>query len=339
MRSSRARVARATHGVSKRAVGLVLAACVGLAAATFGGGAEASIRQAQAVAQVDATRSRLLAQVDPAFLSFAIDIVAVTGGEAADPQTNKNRVFPPFDFTRPALRRLTAALVGGKPAYLRISGTDIDKTYYDMSGQAAMQPPPDYRRVLTRAQWDAANRFAQDLGLKVVVGINAGPGPRDLAYNWLPDNARTFLEYTRRQGYPLAGVEFGNEPNVFWGTSPSTRTWGYGAREYARDVMKFEALRRELVPQALFIGPGPFLTPGDPQGERPITLRGAVRARGLRNRRSEVRILSGALQQAPANAGFFLWGRLRCRGAFSPLFLPKRAGRRVRPGSFGRAVA
>jgi heparanase 1 len=216
------------------------------------------------------------ASVAPEFLSFAVDIIAVVGGPIADPNSNGNVIKPPYDFTRAPLRRLVAALLGGKPAYLRISGTEIDETYYDMSDNPETTPPAHYKHVLTRAQWDAANAFARDLGLKIFVGINAGPGPRNLLYQWVPDNARAFLTYSAQQNDPVAAVEFGNEPNVFYGAHAGEILPTYTAFNYAQDIQAFEALRQAVLPQALFVGPGPFLNSGDPQGENPISLRGVL---------------------------------------------------------------
>jgi len=191
-------------------------------------------------------------------------------GEYADPNSSGNAQFPPYDFSRPALVRLTRALTAGRPAFLRIGGTQADHTYYDLSGAATPTPPPNYEHVLTRGQWDAANRFAQSLGLCVFFGINAGSGPRDAGYRWVPDNARALLEYTKAQGYPLRALEFGNEPNVLVGTRGAPAS--YKAPSYARDIEFFDRLRSEIVPDVMFVGPGSLLTPGDPEGERPILL-------------------------------------------------------------------
>ena len=104
----------------------------------------------------------------------------------------------------------------------------------------------------------------------VFFGINAGSGPRDAGYRWVPDNARALLEYTKAQGYPLRALEFGNEPNVLVGTRGAPAS--YKAPSYARDIEFFDRLRSEIVPDVMFVGPGSLLTPGDPEGERPILL-------------------------------------------------------------------
>ena len=88
-----------------------------------------------------------------------------------------------------------------------------------------------------------------------MLGVNAGPGPRNTAGDWLPDNARQLLTYTARMKYPLAAVEFGNEPNLF---ALSGVPLTYTAADYVRDLRSFDALRQTVVPHTLLIGPGSF---------------------------------------------------------------------------------
>jgi heparanase 1 len=246
-----------------------LAATLVLAGATIDLGAPAA-RAAAQVARLRAAEAAPLARTSPAFLSFAIDIIFVTGGEVGDPNSNGTITVGPYDFRRRNLNRLVHALVGGRrrPAYLRISGTQADHTYYDLVGDSAA-PPQNYDHVLTKHEWDEVNRFARRQGLTIAFGINAGKGPRTgPAYEWDPANARALLTYTRLKHYPLGALEFGNEPNVFYGTGSAPST--YSASAYAADIQAFNQLREQLAPDTVFAGPGPFLVPKDPQDERPI---------------------------------------------------------------------
>lgn len=215
---------------------------------------------------VEARAGRPTAKVGPRYMSLAVDIDQVVGGEFWNPDGGPPAEipFPPYDFDRPELLRLTRAMLQGRPAYLRLSGTGANKTYYDMSREPVTEPPPGYERVLTREQWDGAIRFAERLDLKVWVGINTGPGPRDDEYRWLPANAREFLRYNVRRDYPLAVAEYGNEPNVFgFSGIPAT----YTADDYARDSIRFRRLLGNVAPKVKLVGPGTFLTPADPDGE------------------------------------------------------------------------
>ena len=224
---------------------------------------------AEGAVGVEAKTGRAAATVGPRYMSIAVDIDQVVGGEFWNPDGGPPAEveLPPYDFDRPALVRLTRALLRGRPAYLRLSGTGANKTYYDLSKHPVTEPPPGYQRVLTKAQWDGAMKFAERLGMKVWAGINTGPGPRDSAYRWLPDNAREFLRYNVKKGYPLAVVEYGNEPNMF-GISgiPSS----YNAADYARDSIEFKALVEDVAPKLKLVGPGTFLTPADPDGEEGV---------------------------------------------------------------------
>jgi hypothetical protein len=245
-------------------VAFLLAAVLTLAVATLGFAVPAS---AQA-AELRTSSAKLVARTSPSFLSFAVDIIFVTGGEVGDPNSNGTITVGPYNFRRSKLNRLVRSLVGGRPAYLRISGTQADHTYYDL-GSDSSAPPQNYDHVLTKHEWDEANRFALRQGLKLDFGINAGKGPRTgSTYEWNPANARALLRYTRRNRYPLGALEFGNEPNVLYGTNGAPPT--YTASDYAADVQSFNQLREQLAPKAVFAGPGPFLVPKNPQDERPI---------------------------------------------------------------------
>ncbi len=203
-------------------------------------------------AVLDPAASQAVGTVSPRFLSFGFDISQLTERASGSPT----------DFTRARLIRLARALA---PAYVRYSGTKIDETYYDDTGSLGVNPPAGYRYVLGRAEWEAANRFAQTAGLGVIVGINSGPGPRNPDFTWNAANARALLERAKTIGLPPSVVSFGNEPNlaVYGSGMPAT----YSAADYARDVDLFRGLRSELVPGSTFIGPGPFFTTG---AERPI---------------------------------------------------------------------
>jgi Glycosyl hydrolase family 79, N-terminal domain len=206
-------------------------------------------------AVVDLSRSPVVARVSPRYVSFAVDLDQVVGGlfwNQAPGATGKVQVTP-YDFARPRLMALTRALA---PAYLRISGTAADGTYYDLSRAPTHTPPPRYSRILTRAEWDAVNRFALALNLQIFLGVDAGPGPRDAAGNWTSTDAAWLLGYTASRHYPLAAVEFGNEPNLFsiTGGMPAS----YGAADYVRDLGAFRGVLKAIEPHVLLTGPAAF---------------------------------------------------------------------------------
>ena len=108
--------------------------------------------------------------VDPRFQSYNIEMVEITGGdfwrpyrakpdaapaapgsnapEGVDPHLFQYR--PPIDLTNARLRMLAAAL---GPAYLRVSGTWANTTYFADTDRPPALPPPGFKGVLTRRQW------------------------------------------------------------------------------------------------------------------------------------------------------------------------------------------
>jgi heparanase 1 len=202
-----------------------------------------------------------VAQVDPRFLSFAVDSSQVVGGhwwsagEEATGPVGANSTTP-FDFSRPVLRRLAAALA---PAYLRIGGSEADVLWYDLGDTPVAVPPEPYELVLTRAQWDSLNGFASDVGLDVLFTLNAGPGPRDAQKRWQPDQARALIRYSRGKGFRVAGWELGNEINAY--PLMHGLESGLSGEAYAADVAVARTLVDEEAPGTLLMGPSSAFWP------------------------------------------------------------------------------
>jgi heparanase 1 len=221
-----------------------------------------------------------VAIVDERFLSFAVDTAQVVGGEFWAPHGSEHGVLKthgvaPYDFSRPALRRLASALA---PAYLRIGGTDADRTVYRVDGDdragVVDQPRENGARwVLTGQRWAEVAEFARATDLKIMFTLNAGPSARTEDGAWSPDNARSLIAYTRAHGYPVDVWELGNEINAF----PLTHgRWLSGAR-YAGDVRRARALLDELHDPGRLAGVGSAYWPvlGEGRGVMDDTLRAA----------------------------------------------------------------
>lgn len=196
-----------------------------------------------------------ITQVDPRFLSFAVDSSQVVGSNFWSPDGITERI-PPYDFTRQKLRDLTAELA---PAYLRIGGSEADIIYYDMTATPPDPAPEPYLFVLTRPLWHEVCRFAADLDLEILFTLNAGPGPRDQNLQWTPDNARHFIEFNKSIDCPVALWELGNEINGFQAVH------GSGFRiegdQYAIDMGTARRLIDEVDPGALLAGPSSAFWP------------------------------------------------------------------------------
>jgi len=204
---------------------------------------------------VNTSGGRVAAQVKPEFISFGVDAS----------QLSERSSGAPYDFTRPALKKLVAGLA---PAFIRYSGTKIESTYYDDSNTLGHDDaPPGYEFVLSRHEWEAALRFAADTGLKVMASTSVGPGPRNPDMSWKPDNARDLLARAIASGHPPAAVQLGNEPNITIYGGWNGDSAAFNQTDYARDVDDFLALKNELLPKATFVGPGPFFSTG---AERPL---------------------------------------------------------------------
>ncbi len=217
-----------------------------------------------------------VATVDERFLSFAIDTAQVVGGEFWAPPGSEHGVLKthavaPYDFSRPALRRLASALA---PAYLRIGGTDADRTVYRVDGDdGAGVPAGGARWVLTGHRWDQVGEFARATDLKIMFTLNAGPSARGQDGGWNPDNARSLIAYTRAHGYPVDVWELGNEINAF----PLTHGRWLSGERYAGDVWRARALLDELKDPGRLAGIGSAYWPvlGEGRAVLDDTLRAA----------------------------------------------------------------
>jgi len=211
--------------------------------------------------------------IDERYQSYNIEMVEVTGGEfwkpygpergveAAPPpntpgarNSNKNsnlfQYRPPIDLTNARLRKLASALA---PAYLRVSGTWANTTYFADSDSVPSAPPTGFRAILTRRQWREVIDFAHTVNARIVTSFAVGAGNRDAAGIWTPDQARRLLDFTRMAGGNIAAAEFMNEPNLAAiGGLPA----GYDPAAFGRDFRVFHEFVKQTVPEMMILGPG-----------------------------------------------------------------------------------
>jgi hypothetical protein len=204
--------------------------------------------------------------VDERYQSYNIEMVEVTGGEfwkpygsePAPPPPNtavpKNpslfQYRPPIDLANARLRTLASALA---PAYLRVSGTWANTTYFADSDDAPSAPPTGFKAILTRRQWRQVIDFAHAVDARIVTSFGVGAGNRDAAGVWTPDQARRLLDFTRAMGDSIAAAEFMNEPNLAAiGGLPA----GYDPAAFGRDFKVFHAFVKQAVPEMMILGPG-----------------------------------------------------------------------------------
>jgi len=214
-----------------------------------------------------------IATVDERYQSYNIEMVEITGGEfwkpygpergvqAAHPpnapgariSNNNSNLFqyrPPIDLANARLRKLASALA---PAYLRVSGTWANTTYFADSDNVPSTPPTGFKAILTRRQWREVIDFAHAVDARIVTSFAVGAGNRDAAGIWTPDQARRLLGFTRMAGGNIAAAEFMNEPNL---AAISGLPAGYDPAAFGRDFRVFHAFVKQTVPEMMILGPG-----------------------------------------------------------------------------------
>jgi hypothetical protein len=196
--------------------------------------------------------------IDERFQSYNVEMVEVTGGrfwkpygpKTSDVHSDLYAHRAPIDLTNARLRRLAARLA---PAYVRVSGTWANTTYFAVTDSPPSAPPPGFNGILSHQQWRGVIDFSQSVGAQIVTSFAISPGTRDATGVWTPDQARRFLAYTRSIGGTIAAAEFMNEPNLAeTGGAPA----GYDAAGYGRDFKVFHSFVKKNFPEIKVLGPG-----------------------------------------------------------------------------------
>jgi heparanase len=216
---------------------------------------------------VNASSMPRLGTVDARYQSYNVEMVEVTGGRfwkpyddvklsdrsPPDGASNATELYayrPPIDLSNPRLRKLAAAL---GPAYLRVSGTWANSTYFADADQTPSSPPPGFKDVLSRQQWKGVVDFAAAVDAEIVTSMAISAGARNAAGAWTAEQARHLIDFTRSVGGRIAAAEFMNEPMIaVMGGAPK----GYDATAYARDFNTFKQFARQASPDMIILGPG-----------------------------------------------------------------------------------
>ena len=209
--------------------------------------------------------------VDARYVSYNVEAVEVTGGRfwkpykdsghAGDQKTQGNQpagmdaaLFQyrnPIDLSNPKLRNLAKALA---PAFLRVSGTWRNSTFFQDDDKATLTTPPDgFKGVMTRAQWKGVVDFAKATDAQLVTSVAMSAGTRDANGKWTSAQAKAFFDFTKSIGGRIVATEFMNEPTfAVVGGAPQ----GYDAAAYARDAKAFGDFLHRESPGTLYLGPG-----------------------------------------------------------------------------------
>ncbi|MDE3187568.1 MAG: hypothetical protein KGM96_08620 [Acidobacteriota bacterium] len=212
----------------------------------------------------------VIGSVDERFQSYNIEMIEVTGGrfwapykaQATAPADTEQatpggmpaslyRYRSPIDLANPQLRKLAAAL---GPAYVRVSGTWANSTYFhDSDAPAPATPPAGFNGVLTRKQWRGVLDFSRAADAELVTSFAVSQGVRDASGVWTPLEAQKILQFTRSAGGSIAAAEMFNEPTfASMGGAPK----GYDAQAYGRDFRAFHTYMQKAAPDMKVLGPG-----------------------------------------------------------------------------------
>ena len=201
------------------------------------------------IALTPATMARI-GSVDQRFQSYNIEMVEVTGGNFWRPYRDDSKASAapslfayrkPIDLANVRLRKLAAAL---GPAFLRVSGTWANATYFDDTGRNATSIPDGFTGELTREQWQGVIEFARAVDARLVTSFATSAGTRDAHGIWTPTQASRLIAYTHALGGEIAAAEFTNEPE------------GDDAANFGRDLSAFRSLLKQASPETLLLGPG-----------------------------------------------------------------------------------
>ncbi len=197
-----------------------------------------------------AVSDKVIAHLDPRYQSFNLEMYQLVGGPyfyKTYDQGNGKVEGPPIDLNSPRLRSLVKAL---GPSYIRVSGTMANSTYFDPNGGADAVAPAPFKLVLTGSRWQSMGDFAKAVDAELMTSFAVGNGVRDPSGTWMPDQARSLLEFTQAHDIPLVAVEFYNEPGTNIGL-PS----GYNPQDYGRDFRVFQKMMQEVAPKVKIAGP------------------------------------------------------------------------------------
>ena len=226
-----------------------------------------------------------LREMDERLVSYNVEMTEVTGGTFwkayTDAQVDGTEEFPvisdwqnmgnlqqwydPIDTKNPRLIHLAREL---GTAWVRVSGTWANKTYYDFDGHCNGKVPEGFQNLLTRDQWLSLLDFVKAIDGKLLVSIANCPGIHAADEPMPFAQAELLFKTSKEYGVPISAAEFTNEPNLI---ALSGLPVGYTAADHARDHDLFGAWLKENYPECLFVGP---CTVGD------INLFGALEGAG-----------------------------------------------------------
>ena len=220
--------------------------------------------------KLDPSALTILREIDERLVSYNVEMTEVTGGTFwkayTDAQVDGTEEFPviqnwlqemgklqqwydPIDTTNPRLIKLAKDL---GTAWVRVSGTWANKTYYDFDGHTGGKVPEGFQNLLTKQQWLNLLDFVKAVDGKLLVSIANCPGIHSADEPIPFEQADLLFRTSKEYGVPIAAAEFTNEPNLM---AISGLPQGYTPADHARDHDLFGAWLKKNYPECLFVGP------------------------------------------------------------------------------------
>lgn len=210
-----------------------------------------------------------LRDVDSRMVSYNVEMTEVTGGTfwsayteaqvdgeeefiSPDPRDmgNLHQWYDPIDTTNPRLIKLSKELGS---AWVRVSGTWANKTYYDFADEYPEGTSPEgYQNVLKKQQWINLLEFVKAVNGKLLLSFANCEGNHRAEEPWDTTQAKMIMDFSRNYGVPVEAVEFTNEPNII---SYTGLPEGYTVEHFGRDHDIMTRFIRENYPEVLIVGP------------------------------------------------------------------------------------
>ena len=168
-----------------------------------------------------------LRQIDERLVSYNVEMTEVTGGTFwkayTEAQVDGTEAFPeikdwtnmgnlqqwydPIDTTNKRLIKLAKDL---GPAWVRVSGTWANKTYYDFDNKYEGKVPEGFQNVLTKQQWLNLLDFVRAIDGKLLVSIANCPGIHAADEPMPFEQADLLFRTSKEYGVPISAAEFTN---------------------------------------------------------------------------------------------------------------------------------
>ncbi|MBS1768668.1 MAG: hypothetical protein JSS77_03320 [Acidobacteria bacterium] len=225
-----------------------------------------------AAINIDLKEMKHIGTVSDRYQSYNVEMVEVVGGKFWKPyklmdslpsaesasgydiSQNNDEMYRKVPEINLADKRLLNLAKGLSPAYVRVSGTWANATYFQDNDKPAAKPPAGYVNVLTRNQWKGVVDFIKATDSELVTSFAVSNGVRDEQGVWTPVNAQKLVNYTKSLGGSVAAAELFNEPNI--PAAGGEMNKDYSLANFAKDQEAFRNWAKKEVPNMLTVGPG-----------------------------------------------------------------------------------